>query len=51
MISGISEGTKSLDGSLAEAVREAREQGITWEEIGKALGVSRQSAWARFSVD
>ncbi|GAA2760713.1 helix-turn-helix domain-containing protein [Actinopolymorpha rutila] len=51
VITGITEGTKSLDGSLAEAVREARKQGITWAQIGQALGVSRQSAWERFSVD
>jgi hypothetical protein len=50
-ISGVTEGIKSLDGTLAEAVHHARKQGITWEEIGKALGVSRQSAWERFAVD
>jgi hypothetical protein len=30
------------------AMKEAREQGATLEEIGKALGVSRQSAWEVF---
>ncbi|WP_280245467.1 hypothetical protein [Nocardia abscessus] len=37
---------------LAEAVRSAREQGASWEAIGKAAGMSRQSAherWARFA--
>lgn len=29
---------------LREAVREAREEGVTWEQIGEALGTSRQSA-------
>jgi hypothetical protein len=51
VISGITEGFRSLDDTLAEAVRLARKQGSTWEEIGKALGVSRQSAWERFSLD
>ena len=51
VISGVTQSIKALDGILAEAVRLARKQGITWEEIGKALGVSRQSAWERFSTD
>ena len=29
-------------------VREALEAGATWEELGRALGVSRQAVWARF---
>ncbi|WP_163506154.1 helix-turn-helix domain-containing protein [Fodinicola acaciae] len=31
----------------AAAVRRAREQGWSWEQIGDALGVSRQSAHAK----
>jgi biotin operon repressor len=38
-----------MEPSLRAAVKLARQQGRTWEEIGKALGVSRQSAWERFS--
>lgn len=34
-----------------QAVARAREQGHTWDEIGKALGVSRQAAWGRFALD
>jgi hypothetical protein len=30
------------------AVQEARLQGASWEEIGTALGMSRQAAWERF---
>ncbi len=33
------------------AVAKAREQGRTWEEIGTALGVSRQSAWGKFASE
>jgi hypothetical protein len=51
VISGITQGMKTMEATLAEAVRLARKQGATWEEIGKALGVSRQSAWERFSLD
>lgn len=42
-----------LDGVLADmtfdAVREAREDlGVSWEAIGEALGISRQTAWERW---
>lgn len=50
---------ESLRPSLAtvEAVRQVlqaqidslRDRGISWDAIGKALGVSRQAAWERFS--
>lgn len=32
-------------------VAEALAAGATWEEIGHALGTSRQAAWARFRTD
>jgi hypothetical protein len=51
VISGIREGIRSFDGTLREAVAVARKNGITWEEIGQAWGVSRQAAWERFSTD
>lgn len=31
-------------------VDEARRRGITWAAIGEALGMTRQSAWERFSM-
>ncbi|WP_420622611.1 hypothetical protein [Candidatus Poriferisodalis sp.] len=34
-----------------ETVAAAREMGATWEAIGKALGITRQSAWALYSAD
>jgi hypothetical protein len=34
-----------------QAVDAARAKGHTWEEIGEALGVSRQAAWGRFAID
>lgn len=34
---------------LASWVRKARARGITWTRIGAALGMTRQSAWGRFS--
>ncbi len=51
VISGVTRSMEALEGIMGEAVGLARKQGVTWEEIGKALGVSRQSAWERFSTD
>ena len=34
---------------LALEIELARSFGVTWEEVGAALGVSRQAAWDRFA--
>ena len=34
---------------LQSQVETLRQRGISWEAIGKALGISRQAAWERFS--
>ena len=34
---------------LGDWVQLARERGLSWAEIGQALGVSRQAAWERFT--
>lgn len=34
---------------LADWVQLARDRGLSWTEIGQALGVSRQAAWERFT--
>lgn len=33
---------------LRSLIRQAQDDGRTWEEIGTALGVSRQAAWERW---
>jgi hypothetical protein len=38
-----------VDRFLAEWVQLARSRKLSWAEIGKALGVSRQAAWERFA--
>jgi len=38
-----------VEQSLAGWVGRCRELGATWARIGEALGMTRQSAWARFS--
>lgn len=41
--------SRQVESELAAAVAEARARGITWTRIGGALGMTRQSAWERFS--
>ena len=37
------------EADLRSWVRELRRRGVTWTRIGEALGVTRQSAWERYS--
>ena len=50
-IKAVAAGRGSLESTLEEAVHTARRQRMTWEEIGTALGVTRQSAWEKYAVD
>ena len=38
-----------VERQLTGWVRKARSRGITWTRIGESLGMTRQSAWERFS--
>jgi hypothetical protein len=38
-----------VDAAVHDYVRVLRGRGITWTQIGEALGVSKQAAWERFS--
>jgi hypothetical protein len=38
-----------IDGAVAGIVQHLRGRDITWARIGEALGMTRQSAWERFS--
>jgi hypothetical protein len=38
-----------VEQNLVEWVRRARSNGATWAQVGEALGMTRQSAWERFS--
>jgi hypothetical protein len=38
-----------LDKQLRKVVPVMRERGYTWTQIGTAVGVTKQSAWERFS--
>ncbi len=46
---GIAATSESIERELATWVRTARTRGITWTRIGTAMGMTRQSAWERFS--
>ena len=39
-----------FDAVQGAAAKAARGEGSTWDEIGQALGVSRQAAWERFAT-
>jgi len=40
-----------VEGGLQRWVSEARRRELSWASIGESLGMSRQSAWERFSRD
>ncbi len=39
-----------LDELRREQVAAARDAGATWEQVGEALGISRQSAWEYYTA-
>lgn len=47
-LSELHEARNLIDLMVEEAVGESRIRGVSWAEIGKALGISRQTAWERF---
>lgn len=38
-----------VDSGVGSIVRVLRARGVTWARIGQALGITRQSAWERYS--
>jgi hypothetical protein len=38
-----------VESNLSRFVKRARELGATWATVGSSLGMTRQSAWERFS--
>jgi hypothetical protein len=51
LLTGLQHGARSLDRWQHKAANAARKQGLSWDDIGTACGVSRQAAWQRFSTD
>jgi hypothetical protein len=50
-VKAVRAGVRSLEETVEPAVHAARRQRMTWDEIGAALGVTRQSAWERYAVE
>jgi hypothetical protein len=46
-----SAGIRQGDNEVRSSVSILRSRKVTWARIGEALGMSRQSAWERFSTD
>ncbi len=38
-----------IDQARCDLVRDARNQGATWEQVAQALGMTKQSAWEFFT--
>ena len=49
MVLNLSVAIDVLDFKRRELVRECRARGRSWADIGEALGVSRQTAWEKYS--
>jgi len=45
----IAAASRHVERQLTDGVMDARTRGITWTRIGATLGMTRQSAWERFS--
>ena len=52
LLSGLKTAEATVEGTravLQSIIDELRRRNISWDAIGKALGISRQAAWERFS--
>ena len=50
MIRTLGEDLKRVEAQLDDAVSTARSEGISWEKIGKAVGITRQGAQKRWDL-
>lgn len=49
LLVALADGAVKVDDKLAELVANARAAGKSWTEIGQALGITKQSAWEKYS--
>jgi len=49
LVSRIASSRAQAEASLRQWVERLRGRGVTWNRIGTALGMTRQSAWERFA--
>jgi hypothetical protein len=47
----LSDSEAEIDRIRRDRVRAARAAGVSWQQIGDALGISRQSAWESYTAD
>jgi hypothetical protein len=50
VLRGASQFQRYFDAVQGAAAKAAHRDGRTWDEIGQALGISRQAAWERFAT-
>lgn len=48
---GLRAATRQLDVWQRETIARARQHGASWSEIGEAIGVTKQAAWAMYNED
>jgi len=49
VLAGLAFGAARVEEKLTEVVLTCRAKGKSWTQIGEALGMTKQSAWARFA--
>lgn len=45
----VAESRDRVDKTVGGVVKMLRQRGVTWSQIGAALGITKQSAWERYS--
>ncbi|HWA62196.1 MAG TPA: ClpX C4-type zinc finger protein [Caulobacteraceae bacterium] len=50
VLAGYNKAYETLDAAMQDTVDLLRERDVSWAEIGKTLGVTRQAAWRRFAA-
>lgn len=50
IVLGLGNASRRLEQKLDEAIQHCRRQGMSWDDVGKALGVTRQSAWRKYGA-
>lgn len=45
----VAESRDRVDKTVGGVVKMLRDRGVTWSRIGEALGITKQSAWERYS--
>jgi hypothetical protein len=49
LLVALADGAVKVDDKIAELVAHARASGKSWTDIGHALGITKQSAWEKYS--